>query len=58
MPTSELETREDIRGIMRNIAREICRLPAPRQTEVSDRLLSMLRNLQKENALPVDRTSL
>jgi hypothetical protein len=50
--------RENIRGIMRDIARQIWRLSAARQTEVSDRLLSMRRKPEKENALPVDRTFL
>jgi len=54
----EREKRESIRGIMRDIAREIWRLSAALQAEVSDRLLSMLRKLEKENALPVDRTFL
>jgi hypothetical protein len=43
---------------MRDIAREIWRLPAARQTEISERLLSMLRKLEKENSLPPDRTFL
>ena len=49
MPKSERERREYVRGIMRDIAREIWRLPPPRQAEVGDRLLSMLRKLEKEN---------
>jgi len=50
---AEREKRESIRGIMRDIARQIWRLPAHRQAEVSDRLLSMLRNLEKENSRSV-----
>jgi len=55
---SERERRENIRGIMRDIARQIWRLPAARQAEIGDRLLSILRKLEKENALPADRTFL
>ena len=40
---------------MRDIAREIWRLPAARQGEVADRLLVIRRNLEKENARPVHR---
>jgi len=58
MSNSEREKRESIRGTMRDIAREMWRLPAARQAEVSDRLLSILRKLEKENALPADRTFL
>jgi hypothetical protein len=58
IPSSEKEKRDNIRAIMRDIAREIWRLPAARQNEVSNRLRSMLRNLEKENNRPVDWTSL
>lgn len=34
------------------------RFSTARQAEISDRLVSMLRKLEKQNALPVDRTFL
>ena len=55
---SEREKRESIGGIMRDIAREIWRLSPARQAEISERLLSMLHKLEKQNALPGDRTFL
>lgn len=58
LPASEKEKRENLRATMRDIARQIWRLPAARRIEVGDRLLSMLRNLEKENNRPVDRTTL
>lgn len=58
MSSSEKDKRENIRAILRDIAREIWRLSAARQAEVGERLLYMLRKLEKENALPVDRTFL
>ena len=55
LPQSERDKRESIGGTMRDIAREIWRLPAARQGEVADRLLVIRRNLEKENARPVHR---
>ena len=53
MPKAERERRADIRALMRDIARQIWRLPAARQAEVSLCLLSMLRNLEEENRRPI-----
>ncbi len=54
MPKFEQERRADIRAIMRDIARQIFKLPATRQAEVSRSLISMLRILEEENRSPID----
>ena len=51
---SDKEKREYIRATMRDIARQIWLLPFPRQDEVRDQLLSLLRDLETENGFLYD----
>ena len=52
MSRSEKEKRENFRAIMRDVARQIWLLPFPRQDQVRDQLLSLLRDLETENRSP------
>ena len=58
LDATERKMRGSIRAAMRDIARQIWRLPAPRQAEIKERLLVILHNLETEANRPKHSISL
>ena len=56
MTTDEERRRDNVRAIMRDIARATRQLDPHRQDEIAAVLLVMLRNLEQENLQFVSRT--